>query len=92
MSERTYPYKAWVLTQGFNPKQVEIVRDGGRHYSEYLTNAAGKTYHEADVFATRGEAIRAGFALCDTQQADIRKRQERLEKCIAALEKANDAS
>ena len=88
MAGRTYPYEAWTLTAGFNPKKVTLEKVS--FYGDHDVSDTGKIYNMRELHETRGAAIRAGFALCDKQQADIRKRQERLDKRVASLEKAND--
>lgn len=86
MSARTYPYKAWVLMPSFKPVEVELVRNYGVYYDE---TANGKIYHiEHSLHPTKAAAIAAGRKKIDEQQADIAKRLERINKRIAALDKA----
>jgi hypothetical protein len=92
MSDRTYPYTAWVLTPSYNVKQIEVTKCYGYPHREHDVSSTGKLYHISDLYKSRGDAIRAGFDRCDAQQVDLRKRQERLDKRFGALEKANDAS
>jgi len=86
MSERTYPYKAWVLMPSFKPAEVELVSNYGLYYDE---TAKGKIYHiKHSLYPTKAAAIAAGRKKIDEQQADIAKRLERINKRIAALDKA----
>ncbi len=91
MPKRIYPYKAWVLLPSFKPKEVELVRVYGSYglYAEYDQSANGKLYHaEHDLHPTKAAAIAVGRERVAAQQADLAKRQERLNKRIAALDKA----
>lgn len=91
MSERTYPYKAWALLPSFKPVEVELVERWGNfgQYLNYDRAAKGKVYHvELELHASKAEAIAAGRKKIDEQQADIAKRLERINKRIAALDKA----
>jgi len=86
MSERTYPYKAWALRPSFKPVEVELVRNYGVYYDE---TENGKIYHIAhSLNPTKAAAIAAGRKKIDEQQADTAKRPERINKRIAALDKA----
>ncbi len=86
MSERTYPYKAWVLQPSFKPAEVELVCNYGLHHDEA---AKGKIYHvERSLYPTKAAAIAAGREKIDEQRADIAKRIERINKRAAALDKA----
>ncbi len=93
MSERTYPYKAWVLLPSFTPVEVELVGPYSTYYpARYghldvtVKNKAYSTEH--DLYPTKAAAIAAGRKKIDEQQADIAKRLERINKRIAALDKA----
>lgn len=93
MSERTYPYKAWALMPSLTPVEVELVGPYSTYYPELyghldvtVKNKAYSTEH--DLYPSKAEAIAAGRKKIDEQQADIAKRLERINKRIAALDKA----
>lgn len=48
MSEKNLPRKAWVLTPGFAPKEIELVRIG--FYPGYFETASGKSYFATDIY------------------------------------------
>lgn len=90
MSERTYPYKAWVLMPSFKPAEVELVSNYGLYYDE---TAKGKIYHiKHSLYPTKAAAIAEGREKIEEQQADIAKRLERINKRITALDKAERAA
>lgn len=93
MSERTYPYKAWVLTPSFTPVEVELVGPYSTYYAALyghldvtVKNKAYSTEH--DLYPTKAAAIAAGRKRIDKQRADIAKRIEQINKRAAALDKA----
>lgn len=93
MFERTYPYKAWVLMPSFTPVEVELVSPYSTYYPELYghldVTVKNKVYStERDLYPTKSAAIAAGRKQIDEQQADIAKRLERINKRIAALDKA----
>ncbi|WP_312141258.1 hypothetical protein [Stutzerimonas nitrititolerans] len=91
MPERTYPYKAWVLMPSFKIVEVELVECYGSwgRYMEWDKASSGKSYNvERDLYPTKAAAIAVGRERVAAQQADLAKRQERLNKRIAALDKA----
>lgn len=90
---RTYPRDVWVLMPSFAPKKITVVK---RYLSYSMTDYGdltekGKLYPVEDMHPTIDAAIVAGRAKIAALQADIAKRQETLNKRIAALDKA-DAS
>lgn len=95
MSERTYPYKAWALMPSFKIVEVELVECYGSwgRYMEWDKASSGKSYNaDRDLHPTKAAAIAAGRKKIDEQQADIAKRLERINKRIAALDKAERES
>lgn len=88
MPKKSYPYTAWVLTASFNPKQVVITGpyQYGAKYGDQT--GGGKLYQHSDLHPDLPSAVRAGWAKIYEQQADIDKRQDRLNKRKAALIKA----
>lgn len=92
MSERTYPYKAWVLMPSFKPVEVELIASYSGFWSKsqsFEKTATGKVYEiGTELFPNKAAAIAAGRKKIDEQQADIAKRLERINKRIAALDKA----
>jgi hypothetical protein len=91
---RTYPYEAWVLTPSFKPKKVVITHLYKSYSSPNAWDVAegGKLYSVgSELFATKEEAIEAGWARVldqemklSKQQAAIYKRREALVKAAAA--------
>ncbi|NPS81517.1 hypothetical protein [Pseudomonas aeruginosa] len=54
MSERTYPYKAWILQPSFKPKEVELVKPyvgWGAHYGD--ETASKKVYRLDEIFPSK---------------------------------------
>lgn len=85
MSE--FPYKAWVLTPSFALKEVTIVRE---HWwaSKYRETGGGKAYRVDGLYPTKSAAIRAGRELVEKRRQDLAKRQQRIDRLSAALDKA----
>lgn len=88
MSERTYPYKAWVLMPSFKPKEVELVEKYSAYYTEYDQAAGGKSYHLSELHHSKSAAIAEGRERAAKQSADLAKKQASLAKRIAELDKA----
>ena len=90
MSNRIYPRNVWVLHPSFKPVEVTVIGKfhsyGGSDYGDIT--AKGKRYALNQMFETMGGAIFAGRYDVARTQADIYKRQEKLNKQIAALDKA----
>lgn len=89
MSEKSYPYQAWVLTPGFKPKQVTLTKPYRWQSGHGDETDSGKVYHFSEIYPDLEAAITAGWEKVDAQQADIDKRQERLDKRKTALTKAS---
>lgn len=81
MSERTYPYTAWVLLPSFKPKSVELVKKYKSYTADYgdLTEA-GKLYSLSELFPSKREAVEAGWLRVDKQKTDLDKKLESLKK------------
>lgn len=92
-TERTYPYKGWVLQPSFKPVEVEFVSAyralSREDYGDRST--AGKVYARSEIHATKADAIAFGRAEIVRMQADIDKRQSKLSAKSAALNKADGA-
>ena len=91
MSKRTYPYKAWALLPSFTPVEVELVESYSYWgpYQDWDISQRGKAFNaKRDLYPNKAAAIAAGRKKIDEQQADIAKRLERINKRIAALDKA----
>ena len=90
MTQRTYPYKGWVLQPSFKPVEVELVRanapSGGTDFGDHTT--AGKWYAPGEIHLTKETAIAAGWATIKRLQADLDKRTLNHKKKRAALTKA----
>jgi len=88
--KRTYPYKAWVLTPSFKPKEVELVQPyrafGGQDYGD-LTET-GKMYGTAEMFESKRAAVLEGWRRHDEQAAKLDKMRITLEKRRQALRNA----
>ena len=85
MTNRTYPFKAWVLQPSFKPVEIEIV---GHYSGNWHQSSTGKTYLEAHLHATKVAAINFGWQEVARIQSDLDKRTENLRKKKAALTKA----
>lgn len=89
MTNRTYPYKAWVLQPSFKPVEVELV---GRYASYSIDygdqTASGKSYPLKELFPTKAEAIAEGHRRLDKQAEDLDKKLINITKRRAALNKA----
>lgn len=90
MTDRTYPYTAWVLQRSFAPKEVELVKEyrafGGLDYGDIT--ASGKFYATSELFKSKRDAVDAGWRRVDEQSMRVAKAGARLLKCKAALSKA----
>ena len=94
MRKRQYPRQAWVLLPSFKPKEVTIVK----HYAnwgpgmDWDSSDSGKDYNVDKLFETKADAITAARDLIEKARADIAKRQEMMNKRIAALDQAEKES
>lgn len=94
MTERIYPYRAWVLTPQFKPVQKTFVSKY-RSYSsaDYGDNAEGGGLYARDrIFMTQQAAIDWAREDIERQQAAIEKKQANLEKKKASVAKAVKSS
>ena len=85
MTEINLPCKAWVLTAGYAPKQIELVEPG--YYIGYFTTATGKSYFTTNLYATKSEAVEAGWRKLDEQMGALQKRADAVAKKKATLTK-----
>jgi hypothetical protein len=76
MIEKTYPYRAFVLTPGFHVKEVTIA--GSYFYRDYEKSDKGKVYQPSQLHASPQEAIEAGFA-------DLKRQEEALNKRLKTI-------
>lgn len=91
MTERTYPYSAWVLTPQFNPVKKNFV-SAYKSFSQgdYGDNTdGGVLYSRASIFLSREAAIKWAKTDIDRQQSAIDKKQDNLEKRKANIAKAD---
>lgn len=89
LTQRTYPYKAWVLQPSFKPIEVTLVEAYhwlNGHRAD--VSDAGKHFLLKDIHPTKEAAIAYGWTQVERIQADIDKRTENLRKKRAALNKA----
>ena len=85
MSEMNLPCKAWVLTPGYAPKEIELVEAG--YYAGYFSTAARKHYFTTDLYTSKREAIEAGWRKLDEQMGVLQKRADSITKKKATLTK-----
>lgn len=85
---RTYPYKAWALTDSFNVKEVELTESGSLYQERSST---GRLYETKDLYASKAEAIAAGREIIKKQRADQAYRLKMINTRAAALTRAEAA-
>lgn len=79
MRNRTYPYRAWLLTRNFQPVEIELVGPGYAN-SAYDRTLTGRNYHVTELFPTKAAAIVCGEKKLAVLAAALEKRQEGLFK------------
>lgn len=79
MSDRTYPYSAWLLTRNFQLLEVELVGQGFAN-SAYDRTDKGRNYHVDELFLTKAEAVAFGEAKLAALAGELERRQEGLMK------------
>ncbi|KAF1019658.1 MAG: hypothetical protein GAK30_02974 [Paracidovorax wautersii] len=84
----TFPAQAWVLTPGFQPKEVTLTEASSGWRSKGCRTETKWMILLADLYATKGDAIAGGRERLIEQQARIDAMQAKLEKRKATLEKA----
>ena len=59
MNDRTYPYRAWLLTREYQPLEIELV---GRGYidSAHDRTESGRNHPIGDLFPTKAAAVADG--------------------------------
>lgn len=74
MSDRTYPYSAWLLTRNFHPMEVELVGPG---YADSTCDRtqSGRNYQTNELFQTKAEAIACGERKLAVQVGELAKRK-----------------
>lgn len=91
---RTYPYTAWTLTPSFKPKQVTLVKayDSYSNRGEWDVAEGGKLYSaKNDLFASKEDAIAAGWERIHEQEAKLSKMQAGIYKRRTALAAAAES-
>lgn len=89
MSNRTYPYQAWVLMPSFKPSEVTIEGPYHKYWShERDVTSSGKSYALTELYPNKDAAIDAGSILLDKQEAALSKKQANIDKRREALRKA----
>lgn len=81
-----YPYKAFVLTAGFNIQEVKVTGPYG--YSDYQQTAKGKPYRRSELFDSPRSAVDEGLKRLDEQELAIAKRYKAVQKRRSAIMKA----
>lgn len=80
MSEQ-FPRKVWKLTPGYQPKEITIVAEyRSWMFDGYEVDGATTAISKEDCWPTKEEAIAAGYARLDGQEAKLNKQRERIEK------------
>ena len=79
MSERTYPYKAWLLTRSFQPLEIELVARGYIG-SAYDCTEAGRNYHIKDLYPSKEAVIAYGERRLAELAEELAKQNLNLEK------------
>lgn len=90
MTDRTYPYQAWILMPSFKPVEVTMVSAyKAFHGADYGDRTeAGKLVPRADIFASAWEACKVGNDRLIKQQIDLDKKQANINKRAAEIKKA----
>lgn len=89
MAKRKYPFAAWVLGGTFIPKPVELVDSA---WGDWHESSSGKRYSDADLFASKGAAIKHGRKKLLELEAKIAKQQATIAKKRANLDKHDDSA
>lgn len=85
MAKKKFPYKGWVLTPSFEPKEKTFVCQYG--YYDYHVSDSEK-YHIDMIFKDKTSAIAWGRAELEKQKIALDKKFAMLEKRREALNKA----
>jgi hypothetical protein len=88
--KRQYPRQAWVLLPSFKPKEITVEKQykSWSGAADGDLSSTGKWYAVEGLYPTKAAAIAAGRQEINAQQTDLDKRHERIQKRIAALDKA----
>lgn len=89
MSEKQYPFTGWVLMPSYKPKQETFVSEANFFNRDlYEVTRTGKYVPSGEIYASKENAIAAGYAKLEEQREKLKKMQERIEKRQGALNKA----
>lgn len=89
MSDRTYPYTAWLLTRNLQLLQVELV-DQGFAGSAYDRTESGRNYPVDRLFASKASAIACAETKLDELADELARRQTSLHQRQAELQRHKD--
>lgn len=84
MSDRNYPYSAWLLTRNFQPLEIELVGPGYGNSTCERTRS-GRNYDLAELFASPEAAIACGEERLAVLAQELARRQASLDKRRVAL-------
>ncbi len=85
----TFPIRRWTLTKSFKPVEVELVEEMAWGCAPgWLRTAERRAHHRDKLHETREQAIAAGFAELEQQEAALEKKRLGINKRRAALGKA----
>jgi len=93
MSKRKYPRQIWVLLPSFKPKEVTVPKQffPYRNADNGDVTETGRRYTVEEMFNTKEEAIKAGWAILIKQGNTITKRLVKItKKCVALTKAAKD--
>ena len=88
MTKRAYPYTAWKLTPLFQLKEITLTSIYRHSYQDWDIDMNGTSHHISDIHPSREAAIAWGRERVEKQQAALDKSQIKINKRIAALNKA----
>lgn len=87
MSERSYPYEAFVVGSTGKVNRVKIVGPAFRHsWPNWDKSESGRNYGIDSLHPTKESAIAAGLAACDAAQAKLDNSQAKLNAKLKNLE------
>ncbi|OWT68065.1 MULTISPECIES: hypothetical protein [unclassified Achromobacter] len=88
MTQRSYPYTAWVLKPSFKPSETTFVEGYSSHIWHGDISDAGKYYPQDKIYPTKAEAITHAEIMIQQQEEALIKKSVALEKRRAAITKA----
>jgi hypothetical protein len=87
MAKKKFPYKGWVLTPSFEPKEKTFVYQ----YGYYDYHVSGDEKYRIDmIFKDKTSAIAWGHKELEKQKAALDKKLANLENRRKSLDKAQD--